>query len=790
MVVGLAGAGKSVMVTHNIALLPPEYTSVTIKMNHFTTSEQLQASLEQSVEKKAGRTFAPIGSKQLIYLVDDMNMPAQDSYDTQPALELLLQHISCGYWYDRKKLQEIHVEQTQYVGCLNPAVGTCHINPRLQRRFFGILVEPLSDESLQTIYVSILRTHFRKDFHKSVYELAPKLVKATLEFHLRVCNQFTPTLAKAHYQFSLHDISKLFSGILLSEPLLFRSPLKIARLWLHEATRVYCDRMVTSEDLLQITKERNAVATNYLTGDDVDALLSTPLIYAALGTNDKVASYNDASDFERLREVFSDAIATNNLPGSPNASMDLVLFQEFVEHAVRVMRVLVTRRGAMLLVGVGGSGKQSLCRLAALVARAKLEVPSLPSALESPVESFVEDLRTLYKQAAVHGTSTLLMLTEESMMRDESLLVHVNDFLSGGNIMSLMTTEDMEAIQKALSPQLREMGQVVSASDITNLFLDRLYANLHIVLCFSPVGSTLRIQCRRFGSLVSGTTINWVHPWPESALQYVAEHFLQDLPMRGTEDPESVLGILLSFMAHVHSSTIQVGSAYAKEQGRLVYSPPKAFLALISLFKNQLAIKTREIDADMARLDKGLLRLGEATQAVSVLREGLKSQKEVVAQKMGASDALLEQLAIETDAVEAEKQLAADERKRCSLLAKEVDEHRQVCFTELSKAEPALYAAEQSLQTLDKNSLTELKTLAQPPKMVKSVLAAVLILLSSTKPSVPKDLSWDASKRSMKDVNKFQQALLGFKVVIEGDGIPEPVLKVPCTLQSECNAHV
>jgi dynein heavy chain len=35
----------------------------------------LQAQLEQTLEKKAGRQFGPPGKVRLIYFVDDLNMP-------------------------------------------------------------------------------------------------------------------------------------------------------------------------------------------------------------------------------------------------------------------------------------------------------------------------------------------------------------------------------------------------------------------------------------------------------------------------------------------------------------------------------------------------------------------------------------------------------------------------------------------------------------------------------------------------------------------------------------------
>ena len=70
------------------------------------------------------------------------------------------------------------------------------------------------------------------------------------------------------------------------------------------------------------------------------------------------------TSFPDLNKILVEALDGYN---EINAAMNLVLFEDAICHILRINRILESPRGNALLVGVGGSGKQSLSRLAAYI---------------------------------------------------------------------------------------------------------------------------------------------------------------------------------------------------------------------------------------------------------------------------------------------------------------------------------------------------------------------------------------------------------------------------------------
>jgi len=177
--VGTAGTGKTTVIKDYFTTLDKEKTlNASINFNSYTDSKALQVVIESEVEKRVGRQYGPPLGKNLIYFMDDLNMPYLDKYGTQSPICLVRQIIDTKIVYDRDHLEEKKdLVDVMFVACQNPRAGSFNVDLRLTRHFTLQSCRTAEKEILKMIYNQILDNHFCL-FDKSICDLAPKIVSA------------------------------------------------------------------------------------------------------------------------------------------------------------------------------------------------------------------------------------------------------------------------------------------------------------------------------------------------------------------------------------------------------------------------------------------------------------------------------------------------------------------------------------------------------------------------------------------------------------------------------------
>ena len=227
-----------------------------------------------------------------------------------------------------------------------------------------LTVPNLSESSMKRIFNSILGGFLEISFGEEFTKLTSPIVNATTLAYNWCCKELLPTPAKTHYTFNLRDLAKVVQGVLQANPKSVKHPDELALIWCHEAQRVFCDRLIDTDDKAMFLKLLSEVTQSELHQDIAPEVLGDTLFgdYECQDPSDRKNMYKHVTDMDNLQRLLleyqEDYVINTMKP------MDLVFFKDCVAHLSRCCRVLRQPRGCAMLVGVGGSGRSSVAKLA------------------------------------------------------------------------------------------------------------------------------------------------------------------------------------------------------------------------------------------------------------------------------------------------------------------------------------------------------------------------------------------------------------------------------------------
>ncbi|XP_032581827.1 dynein heavy chain 6, axonemal [Drosophila sechellia] len=742
MVTGDTGVGKTVLAISCMKRLSQgNVIPVILNFSAQTSSMRTQEMIEGPLEKrKKTQLGAPVG-KTVIVFIDDVNMPKLDTYGASPAIELLRQFLDFKGFYDREKLywKEI-LDVVLGCACAPPGGGRNPLTPRFVRHFALFSLPKPNEETLTQIFNGILRG-FLQTFSSAVRALSEPMVNACVDVYMRVATVMLPTPDKSHYIFNLRDLSKCIQGILQASNLHYNQENQILRLFYHETTRVFHDRLINIEDKNIFKTLMKEVCLDHFNrpviNDNEPPILFGDFMVFGKPKNERI--YDEIRDHAKLESVLNDYIADYNSV-AVGKQMKLILFQDAMEHTVRLARLLRSDRGNGLLVGVAGMGKQSLTRLASHVN--EYNCWQIEMRRNYDLNAFHEDLRVLYRIAGIDNQPVTFLLIDSQIVEEE-FLEDINNILNSGEVPNLFEGDEFEKIILDARDGCNEnrKDDPCTRDDIYKFFINRVRNNLHVVMSMSPVGDAFRRRCRMFPSLVNCTTIDWFTSWPTEALYSVALGLLTKIAPK-MEDRIS----LASTTVFMHKTVEDASVKFYKEMKRHYYTTPSSYLELLKLYQNLLKIKNMEIIAKRKRIANGLNKLLETNEVIAVMGKELEVMVPQLDEKSAMMKSLVDNLTKETKQADAVKQSVLEDEMNAKEKAAVAQAISEDAGKDLEIAMPALREAEDALKGLTKADINELKSFTTPPALVQFCMEAVCILLG-VKPT------WASAKAIMADIN-------------------------------------
>ncbi|XP_071813132.1 dynein axonemal heavy chain 3-like isoform X2 [Apostichopus japonicus] len=789
LLVGPTGTGKSAITNNYLVGLPKEkYIPNNINFSARTSANQTQDIIMSKLDRRRKGIYGPPMSKKCILFVDDLNMPAKEKYGAQPPIELLRQWIDHAHWYDKKDTSRLELVDTLLVCAMGPPGGGRNdITSRFTRHFNLISIDSFDDETMSKIFTSITDWHFTKGYDGCFLRLGKIMVQATLGVYKSAVTNFLPTPSKSHYVFNLRDFARVIRGVLLvpKSSLVEDDKDKLIRLWIHEVYRVFYDRLIDNQDrvtFFEIVKEM----TQSHFKQSMDKVLShlTPsgkliddnirsLFFGDFGDPDTdTKDYDEIVNFKTLTTSMDAYLAEYNQVSK--APMSLVMFKFAIEHISRVSRVLKQDNGHLLLIGIGGSGRQSAAKLASFMADYDLFQIEITKNYTNT--EWRDDLKRLLLKAGAEGKQTVFLFSD-NQIKDESFVEDINMILNTADVPNLYAADEKAEIIEKMQQVARVEGKKIEATPLAmyNYFTEKVRKHLHVVLAMSPIGDAFRNRLRMFPSLINCCTIDWFQAWPEDALEMVANKFLEDMELEDEVRRECV-----SMCKHFHESVRKMSEEFLATLRRHNYVTPTSYLELILTFKKLLTLKRTEILTMKNRYVVGLEKLEFAASQVAVMQKELTDLQPELIKTSGETEKLLTKIEQDTVEVEAKKEIVAADEAVANKAAEAAKAIKDECEGELAEAIPALEMALAALNTLKPSDISMVKSMKNPPGGVKLVMESICIM-RGVKPERKPDPSgsgkmiedyWGSSQKLLGDM-KFLEVLKAY----DKDNIPSAIMK-------------
>ncbi|XP_055373574.1 dynein axonemal heavy chain 3 [Condylostylus longicornis] len=820
---GPTGTGKSCTISNYIYNLSKNsYMINTINLSARTSAQQVQETIMTKLDRRRKGAFGPPVGKKFIIFCDDLAMPSKDTYGAQPPLELIRTWLDHGYWSDLKDTTKLELLDLQFVGAMGQLGGSNFIFPRFYRHTFTIAVDTFKDTTINRIFTVLGEWHFSKKYSEKIQYLLKGLADALVKTYCMALSVFLPTPLKSHYTFSLRDVTRVFQGMIMVPPKRLSDADKFARLWCHETYRVYYDRLIDEndrEELLNIVrktcKENLRFSLEQIFGKRIPSgeTVTTDHIrnlffgnYMEPDADPKI--YDEVESYEKLEKVMHFYLQDYNT--FSNTPMDLVLFRFAIEHISRVTRVLTMKRGNILMVGVGGSGRRSSVKLAANICDAKLLTVNITKSYTT--NDWRDDIKNTLMHAGFNLKPTIFMFSD-TQATDEGFIEDINAILNTGDLPNLYQADEKATIMENMTTVAKQLDKKLDGTptEVFGFYIEQIKDQLHFALAFTPIGEAFKERLRMFPSLVNCCTIDWFIAWPHDALVRVAEYFIGSMNLNKEEEEEeekenpviqdesaqvddskttgtieNIQEIILSDLekALVESviffnvSITEASEKCFSELGRQNYVTPTSYLQMLLSFKSFYIKKYDEIVQLRDRYTIGLEKLDFAASQVTEMQENLYKLQPQLKILSEETDKIMVNIERETAEAEKKKEVVGADEAAANEAAAAAQAIKDDCESDLAEAIPALESALDALNTLKPADIVVVKSMKNPPYAVKLVLEAVCVI-KGIKPDRKPDATgrmgedyWTPSQKMLGDM-KFLENLKTF----DKDNIPQANIK-------------
>ncbi|KAI9105868.1 dynein heavy chain [Phlyctochytrium arcticum] len=735
---GPPGSGKTMTLFAALRKLP-EMDVVGLNFSSATTPELILQTFEQYCEYRKtlnGVILSPQATgRWLVLFCDEINLPAADKYGTQRVISFIRQLVEHGGFWRKSDRAWVKLERVQFVGACNPPTdpGRVPLSHRFLRHSPVVMVDYPGEESLVQIY-----TTFSKAMLKVIPALrgySQALTAAMVDFYLESQKQFTAD-KQAHFIYSPRELTRWVRGIFECIKDLDELPLQgLVRIWAHEALRLFQDRLVDQSERDWTDRTIDEIAFRHFPSISPE-VMERPILFSNWLSREYVpVKRADLREFVQARlKIFYEE----------ELDVPLVLFNDVLEHVLRIDRVYRQPQGHLLLIGTSGSGKTTLARFVAWMNG--LSVFQIKVHNKYTASDFDDDLRAVLRRAGCKGEKVCFIMDESNVL-NSAFLEKMNTLLANAEVPGLFEGDEHVALLAACKEGAQREGLILDTADeLYKWFTNQIMRNLHVVFTMNPPQDGLAGRAATSPALFNRCVLDWFGDWSDQAFFQVGQEFTAtldlDLPSyRAPADfpivyhdlqlpPTYRLSIVNAFV-FVHKSLKEINEKLRRRQGRVNVITPRHYLDFINHYVRLFNEKREDLEERQRHLNVGLEKLHETVVKVEELRKSLAVKRTELEAKNREANEKLKRMVADQQEAEQKKHTSLEIQQSIAQQNQEIEERRKVVLQDLAEAEPAVLEAQGSVSSIKKQHLQEVRTMSNPPEAVKMAMESVCILLGN-----------------------------------------------------------
>jgi dynein heavy chain 1 len=405
------------------------------------------------------------------------------------------------------------------------------------------------------------------------------------------------------------------------------------------------------------------IAIKHFPTIDRETALQRPILYSNWLSKDYVPVGR-----EELREYVK---ARLQVFYQEELDVPLVLFDEVLDHVLRMDRIFRQPQGHLLLIGVAGSGKTTLSRFVAWING--LQVFQIKVHNKYSAAEFDEDLRSVLRRAGCKGEKICFILDESNVLQS-SFLERMNTLLANGEVPGLFEGDEYTTLMTQCKEGATREGLMHDSSEeLYKWFATQVMRNLHVVFTMNPSEQGLKDRAATSPALFNRCVLDWFGDWTHNALFQVGRELtmkvdLENPAWKQTMDfPVAFEELDLSKVRHreavvnafvfVHLTLHKANARLAKRGGRTMAITPRHFLDFISHFVKLYNEKRSDLEDEQLHLNIGLNKIAETVEQVEELKQALELKSKELKEKNELANLKLKVSLILINYVEALKPL-------------------------------------------------------------------------------------------------------------------------------------